>query len=59
MVIVVFSSWVKVIENLVLGGEKYASKSVIKSPFQNTQNYGILMGYQHQQMDNIIIVYIS
>ena len=38
MVIVMFSFWDNLLENLVLGDEKGFSKFVIKNHFQNAQN---------------------
>ena len=58
MAIVVFSSWTKLLDNLVLGDGKCVSKFVIKNHVQNAQHYTTLIRYQDQQMDNIIIIII-
>lgn len=58
MAIVVFSSWVKLLENLVLGDGMCVSKFVIKNHVQNAQHYITLTRYQDQQMDNIIIIIV-
>ena len=48
IMIVVFSSWVKILENLVLSDENCVSKYVIKNHVQGAQYCIRLIQYQHQ-----------